>query len=354
MEDEFMTAHDFCAVFDGHGGKSVSRYLKQNLYANIQAALPMVLESRPNLPPDDSLLQSDPTRSNSSCHVDDEAIIRSDQEEPLRNCTTSTSSTSLRTNTGNTPTVQDYEAALEVAIDKVDREVQRISHWSYQGSTAVAVWMHIHEAKTLPSPSNNDTNSSESVPTEVIAHLITANVGDSRAVLCRNGTALDLTRDHKPNDPIEKERIYQRGGTVVWHGPVDNQGEPVEHLGLYRVNGNLALSRAVGDRSERPAVTADPELSVVQIQMECDEFIILATDGLWDALSSTDAVSFVRKLLEMSHNDESLERDSIAGLIVEEALRRGSFDNITVIIVWLPASNRHITPMDQRNKKYWI
>ena len=187
------------------------------------------------------------------------------------------------------------------------------------------------------------------------ATLITANVGDSRAVLCRNGTALELSRDHKPSDPVERARIYQLGGQVLWCGQLDKQDEPIEGTGIFRVNGNLALSRAVGDRSERPAVTADPELSVVTLLPEQhDEFVVLATDGLWDVMSSDDAVAYIRTLLENSMDDgESMEErgDTIAGLVVEEALRRGSYDNITVIIVWLHA---HGSPRTKREKKYWI
>ena len=61
--------------------------------------------------------------------------------------------------------------------------------------------------------------------------IICANAGDSRTVLCKSGTAVELSQDHKPDDPSERSRIYKAGGFV-------EDG---------RVNGMLALSRALGD-----------------------------------------------------------------------------------------------------------
>lgn len=73
---------------------------------------------------------------------------------------------------------------------------------------------------------------------------------------------------------------------------------PVEGSGVYRINGNLAVARAVGDRSERPFVSADCEVKVFDGDKEKDEFVILASDGLWDVMTSQQAVSFVNGMLE--------------------------------------------------------
>jgi len=268
MEDEFFISQkrDFCAVFDGHGGEAVSRYLRQNLYANLQAALPM--------------------------H-----------------------------NNITTITAFDYQEALKSGLDKVDKEVQRISHWSFQGSTAVAAWIHYEE----------ETKSST---------LIVANVGDSRAILARNSTPIALTQDHKPETPRERKRIESRGGKVVWCGLVDDNGKPVKDSGVYRVNGNLALARAVGDRSERPAISAEPEFTVISLDDEA-EFIILATDGLWDVLTNQEVVTLIKSRLSLLAKKEKSQfedlRQKMASFVVAEALRRGSSDNVTVLILWLPS-----------------
>jgi protein phosphatase 1L len=231
-----------------------------------------------------------------------------------------------RTVAGAVPTLNDFQSALESALEKVDREVQRISHWSYQGSTAVVIWIHEDRQHGVLDETNDPalTNITETKRT-----IIAANIGDSRAVLCRNDTAWELTRDHKPNDPTEQARIESSGGKVVWCGDVDKEGEPILERGIYRVNGNLALSRAIGDRSERPHVTADPEIIAIPVQEE-DEFIILASDGLWDVLESNEAVDLVQRLIQ-----QGLPRDQVATWIVEESIRRGTYDNVTVVIIWL-------------------
>ena len=65
-----------------------------------------------------------------------------------------------------------------------------------------------------------------------------------------------------------------------------------------------------------------------------DQFILLASDGLWDVMSSSGAVEYVLSLLEDGHR-----QDKVATLMVEEALRRGTYDNITVVIIWLDRSH---------------
>jgi protein phosphatase 1L len=292
--------------------------LRKNLYANVQAFLP-VLTTAP-------VVNNQNSNNNNNDNREEEIWTTNNDD----NDETTTISIKQR------PTVQDYEHALESALDKVDREVQRISHWSYQGSTAVAIWLH-EEPQQRSSSSTSETNEKND-NTIVQRTIIAANVGDSRAVLCRNGTAWDLTRDHKPNDPYEKSRIEELGGAVVWCGDSDKFGEPILERGIYRVNGNLALSRAIGDRSERPSVTADPEIVSAPIQDD-DDFIILATDGLWDVMDSDDAVDFVQTLREAGH-----DLNRISTLVVEEALRRGTYDNITVVIIWLDRNrNQQIT-----------
>lgn len=66
--------------------------------------------------------------------------------------------------------------------------------------------------------------------------------------------AIPLTVDNKPNDEMEKERILKLGGKVTWYGSKDEAGRPIEGLGVYRVNDNLAMSRAIGDKAEKPYV----------------------------------------------------------------------------------------------------
>jgi len=308
MEDEFYVSNDgdFAAVFDGHGGKAVSRYLRKNLYANVQAFLPL------------SILEKQDERQivdNKNDVIDKEierSIIEKNQKDNLIHSNVSTSQIRPKN-----PTIDDYENALESALEKVDSEILKISHWSFQGSTCCCVWFH----------EKRDDNESSTRRT-----IVAANIGDSRAVLCRKNKAWDLSRDHKPNDPTEKARIEGLGGSVIWCGETDEFGKPIKDRGIFRVNGNLALSRAIGDRSERPHVTAEPKIISVPIEAG-DQFVIIATDGLWDVMDSGDAVNHVKLLLKAG-----ITRGKVASQMVVEALRRGTYDNVTVVIIWIDST----------------
>jgi serine/threonine protein phosphatase PrpC len=299
MEDEYFVEQNgrFAAVFDGHGGGSVSKYLRQNLYANFQAALP----------------QSASKKYSAAIDITNQNDVNTKRvEESTMAQQYSNSQSSI------------VASALETAFDKVDNEVGSISHWSFQGSTALAIAIHenIHG-------NDDDTASTR--------YIVAANVGDSRAILSRGRTAVDLTKDHKPNDESERDRIESLGGTVDWCGEVNSKGHPIEHTGVYRINGNLALSRSIGDRSERPWVTNAVDITHFLVDEERDAFVLLATDGLYDVMSSRDIVTFVHDLMDRTTNPERRQelRHDIAKYVAEEALRRGTTDNVTVLVLWL-------------------
>ncbi|KAL4003523.1 Protein phosphatase 2C family protein [Acanthocheilonema viteae] len=118
--------------------------------------------------------------------------------------------------------------------------------------------------------------------------VVVGNAGDSRAVLCRNGAAVELSVDHKPEDDIERRRIETAGGEISMDG---------------RVNGGLNLSRALGDHFykknaalplKEQMISALPDVKQYKI-LQGDEFIIIACDGIWNSLTSQEAVDFVRR-----------------------------------------------------------
>ena len=131
----------------------------------------------------------------------------------------------------------------------------------------------------------------------VVAALISpryvyfANCGDSRAVLCRSGQVCFSTEDHKPYSPLEKERIERAGGSVT----------------IQRINGSLAVSRALGDFSYKGAenrtpsqqmVSPEPEVCVVE-RSPADEFLVLACDGVWDTISNEELCAFIHNRLQV-------------------------------------------------------
>ncbi|KAL1140824.1 hypothetical protein AAG570_000752 [Ranatra chinensis] len=101
--------------------------------------------------------------------------------------------------------------------------------------------------------------------------LYVAWLGDSQAVLVTQGKPYQLVKPHKPDQPEERERIEAMGGTVLFWG-------------TWRVNGQLAVSRAIGDIDYKPYVSGDPDVRVIPLTGQ-EEFLILACDGLWDFMT---------------------------------------------------------------------
>ncbi|XP_049852903.1 probable protein phosphatase CG10417 isoform X6 [Schistocerca gregaria] len=159
--------------------------------------------------------------------------------------------------------------------------------------------------------------------------LYVANAGDSRCVVCRNGQAVEMSLDHKPEDECELERIEKAGGKVTTDG---------------RVNGGLNLSRAIGDHAYKQAeklppeeqmITALPDVRTLMIDPKEDEFMVLACDGIWNFMSSQDVVDFVRpRILEnpekLSHICEELFDHCLAPSTVGDGT---GCDNMTAVIV---------------------
>eukprot|EP00357_Protocruzia_adherens_P033611 CAMPEP_0114996242 /NCGR_PEP_ID=MMETSP0216-20121206/14193_1 /TAXON_ID=223996 /ORGANISM="Protocruzia adherens, Strain Boccale" /LENGTH=322 /DNA_ID=CAMNT_0002360407 /DNA_START=31 /DNA_END=999 /DNA_ORIENTATION=- len=157
--------------------------------------------------------------------------------------------------------------------------------------------------------------------------LVVANAGDTRSVLCRAGRAVEMSKDHKPDNPEESARIAKAGGEVL-------DG---------RVNGNLNLSRSLGDLefkkvdrlpAEEQMITAFPDLKKETLDREC-EFMIIACDGVWDVMQNQEAVDFVRTRL---NNDPTVKLSTIVEEIFEHCCAPTTetglgCDNMTCIIV---------------------
>ena len=139
-----------------------------------------------------------------------------------------------------------------------------------------------------------------------------ANAGDSRTILCRGVDGpLALSEDHKPDRPSERKRIVALGGQVIF-------------IGCARVNGMLATSRGFGDKDLKPLVSAEPEIMHHELE-EGDEFVLLASDGLWDVMSNAEAACIL-KAAPPNCKDASQT-------LVRAALRMGSMDNVSAMVV---------------------
>ncbi|DAA76314.1 TPA_exp: putative Protein phosphatase 2C [Trichophyton benhamiae CBS 112371] len=155
-----------------------------------------------------------------------------------------------------------------------------------------------------------------------------ANAGDSRSVLGVKGRAKPLSFDHKPQNEGEKARISAAGGFVDFG----------------RVNGNLALSRALGDfefkraadlSPEQQIVTANPDVTTHEVT-EDDEFLVIACDGIWDCQSSQAVVEFVRRGIAAKQELHRICENMMDNCLSSDPETGGlGCDNMTMVIVGL-------------------
>ncbi|MBA0806640.1 hypothetical protein Gohar_022508 [Gossypium harknessii] len=150
--------------------------------------------------------------------------------------------------------------------------------------------------------------------------LLVANAGDSRAVLSRCGTAMEMSKDHRPCCMKERRRIESLGGFID-DGYLNGQLGVTRALGNWHLEGMKEMGERIGPLS------AEPELKMITLTKE-DEFLIIGSDGIWDVFTSQNAVDFTRRRLQ-EHNDVKLCCKEMVG----EAIKRGATDNLTVVLV---------------------
>jgi serine/threonine protein phosphatase PrpC len=193
-----------------------------------------------------------------------------------------------------------YADALRDGFVNCDNDICDIQAHSgrYNGSTAVVVLI-------------------------TATHVYCANVGDSRAVLCRGNKAVDLSQDHKPSLKREYDRVVAAGGQII-NG---------------RVRGMLAMTRALGDvMFKRPDVSPEAQIvtpvpEVTAIELTDDDFaIVLACDGIWDCITSQEVCQF---FLEENneHDDWALMCENLCEILVAPTLHQFGTDNMTIVTV---------------------
>jgi len=174
--------------------------------------------------------------------------------------------------------------------------------------------------------------------------MLMANLGDSRAVLCRSQggrlSAIRLTDDHKPGRADERKRIEAKGGVVDMQGVWRVFTPSPANFGGRCVLWGLAVSRAFGDLlMKEPArygctsalgelVSAVPEIHTYDLHPTEDRFLILACDGIWDVMNDEDAVAVC---------SEHRSADVAAMALIRRSFEIGSDDNLTALVLaWQP------------------
>ncbi|KAK5810908.1 hypothetical protein PVK06_026225 [Gossypium arboreum] len=230
--------------------------------------------------------------------------------------------------------------------------------------------IHDIDATFSKEASRNNLASGSTATIILIAdgQILVANIGDSKAILCsekfhspsearetllqlyrerrRNGAVSpfrssnfkvaassglvryivkELTRDHHPDRDDERSRVEAAGGYVVEWG------------GVSRVNGQLAISRSIGDVSYKSyGVIAAPEVTDWQSLTANDSYLVVGSDGIFEKLSLQDVCDL---LWEVKNHDTVGSRLSsscalsLADCLVNTAFERGSMDNMAAIVV---------------------
>ncbi|KIV87882.1 hypothetical protein, variant [Exophiala sideris] len=279
------TDNGYFAIFDGHAGTFAAEWCGKKLHIILED----LMRKYPNTPVPELLDQTYTSADNQL------------EKLPLKNsgCTAITAVLRWedRVPTNNSATGSQAIAALAAAAAKEAEKNEKTNEANEttprSNSTAEATAAAIQEAKQKATRQRV---------------LYTANVGDARIVLCRNGKALRLSYDHKGMDENEGKRISKAGGLILNN----------------RVNGVLAVTRALGDSYLKDLVTGHPYTTETVIQPDQDEFLILACDGLWDVCSDQEAVDLIRNV----HDPQQASK-----MLVEHALARFSTDNLSVMVV---------------------
>lgn len=132
--------------------------------------------------------------------------------------------------------------------------------------------------------------------------------------------AIEMSKDHRPCCARERHRIISVGGYID-DGYLNGQLGVTRALGDWHLEGMKVLGQPGGP------LIAEPELNDITLSKE-DEFLIIGSDGLWDVFTSPNAVDFARRRLQQ-HNDVK----ACCKEIIEEALKRGAHDNLTVVML---------------------
>ncbi|XP_021898011.1 probable protein phosphatase 2C 51 [Carica papaya] len=216
------------------------------------------------------------------------------------------------------------------------------------------------------SRSNLGSGSTATVVLIADGHILVANIGDSKAFLCtekfhspaeakailirlyreqrRNGlfsrdfdkklassnglarfVVKELTQDHHPNRDDERIRVEAAGGYVIEWG------------GVPRVNGQLAISRAIGDVSYKSyGVISAPEVTDWQPLSVNDSYLVVASDGVFEKLSLLDVCDILWEESSRDRTRSGLSSSclfSLADCLVNTAFEKGSMDNMAAVLV---------------------
>ena len=247
------------------------------------------------------------------------------------------------------------KACANYLKDNLHRFIFDSSHFPKKPKQALLEGFQKAEDEFLNWARENSDNSGSCVLVVMIlgGKCYVANTGDSRAIVSshQGGKTVRITKDHKPDDPLEQERIIQAGGTVVTHNyPVMNSAGVRTGLNVSRIiPGNIAISRTIGDIEIKNAgvIIHTPDIKSFRLTEDFD-FIVLASDGIYDKLNDKDVTEYIWKAFERENNCKDRICSAVED-VMKYALIRGSEDNVSVILICFKGIQANL---DERKSEY--
>lgn len=327
------------AVFDGHGGKEVALFCKRHFARTLidlpeykAGDYPAALK-RCFLKMDELLC--DKKYSGQLIRMQNEMYAASDSEDEEEDASATASAVAAGALVANADTAAGSKAAMEASV-KTQMDAAE-AKGTLSREEAVELMLKMFKLKKMGEDDTGAKSVSDAGCTSVVALLVgkelfVANAGDSRCVVSsKGGTAVAMSFDHKPNDVKELARIEAAGGYVNDVG---------------RINGNLNLSRCIGDLKfkesdhlppEEQIITADPDILHRTIKHD-DEFLLLACDGIWDVKTNQTAIDFIRpKLLTGTHGISEVVEELLEDCMTHNPSQTQGLgaDNMTCMVVAL-------------------
>lgn len=351
----------FIGVYDGHGGRLIVDYLEDHLASNVASEWSHMESERKKDESAEKEFQRQKKRRLDATDDRDNNNSGGKENQPSPENDNDKEGKLIRTSLERSFLITDIQSRMAglttsgatvvccVVIPKfssVDGSVTSIMIHAANAGDARAVLSSCNARKTVQIDSI--VNSAQST--------VELSSDSSNNIICKpsnlqsDATAIRLTCDHKSTDPEEIARIESSGGVMI-------RG---------RVLGVLAVARSLGDHGLKEFVIGRPYLSSTVVHVDGKrgqsalqntksgerevtsmapalsspftdgEFLIVACDGLWDVMEDQDAVDLVRNYTQkIGLKNRQQNQKEVASFLVDEALRRGSSDNITVVVYWL-------------------
>jgi serine/threonine protein phosphatase PrpC len=349
----------FFAVFDGHAGGTVSKHSSKELLQSIlDADVELFKElaniysssssssqinqnnknkSSPASSPRSSRSSISPTKSNASPNTNDaknplnnnttssnsklENSNSTSDSNHVNNTTTSNKLNNLNSSPSNSNTSLNNGASVSVTPNGYSITIEkRLEKAIRQG------FLNLDEhLRNMPELNRGEDKSGSTAVACLISpsHVYLINCGDSRAIFCSDNQVVSSTVDHKPINQNERERIQNAGGSVM----------------IQRVNGSLAVSRALGDYEYKSVegrgpceqlVSPEPEIYVRERSLEKDEFVCLACDGIWDVMTNENLKEYIHSRLKVTDDLIKISND-----VLDMCLNKVKLDFLSFIGIFL-------------------